>query len=155
MPVSGEGRYQERNACGRNDREKAYRVAQQVRLAARRKRGSSSKDNLLLVNGKRREEMEKELTRKVRSKSRDEQEETLQTWSSETQKVERRSWARERVRMEQEDSKSQRRAWEKIWEPRVLVPPPFLAAGNCAETSDWTSSSLHWSPQWRQPALSL
>ena len=44
---------------------------------------------------------------------------------------ERRSEARERMMMEQEDSNSQRRrALEKIWEPRVLVPSPFVAAGN-------------------------
>ena len=43
----------------------------------------------------------------------------------------RKKEARERQSMGQEDSNSQRRrAWEKIWDPRVLALSPFLAAGN-------------------------
>ena len=59
---------------------------------------------------KTREGFEEEFTRKVRnvmSTSREEQEKTVQKWSSETQRVvqpeERRSEARERTRMEQEE----------------------------------------------------
>ena len=62
---------------------------------------------------KTKEEFEEELTRKVRNtpgKNRGEREKTLQKWSSEMQRVvqpeERRHEARERKKMEQEDSNS-------------------------------------------------
>ena len=52
-------------------------------------------------------------------------EKCLHEWTEKLQKT------RERNKMKQEDSNSQRqRAWEKVWKPRVLVPSPFLAAGN-------------------------
>ena len=86
---------------------------------------------------KTREKFEEEFTCKVRNaldNSSKEREKAVQDWSSDMQKVikpeERRREARERTRMEQEDSISQgRRAWEKIWDPRVLALSPFLAAG--------------------------
>ena len=86
---------------------------------------------------KTREMFEEEFTCKVRNaldNSRKEREKAVQDWSSDMQKVikpeERRREARERTRMEQEDSNSQgRRAWEKTWDPRVLALSPFLAAG--------------------------
>ena len=75
------------------------------------------------------------------------------------QVVQREEWRREaveRIRMEQEDSNSpRRRAWEKMWRPWILVPSMFLALNNCSQTSDWTSSSRHLSPQWRQPSFML
>ena len=84
---------------------------------------------------KTREEFEEELTRKVRNtpgNNREEREKMMQKWSSELQRVvqpeERRHEARERTKMEQEDSNSQRqRTWEKIRGPRIPVPMPLLA----------------------------
>ena len=84
---------------------------------------------------KTREEFEEELTRKVRNtpdNNREEREKMMQKWSSEMQRVvqpeERRHEARERTKMEQEDSNSQRqRTWENIREPRIPVPMPLLA----------------------------
>ena len=85
---------------------------------------------------KTKEMFEEEFTSKVRNAldSRKEREKALQEWSNDMQKVikpeeERKREAREKMRMEQEDSNSQgRRAWEKIWDPRVLALSPFLAA---------------------------
>ena len=61
-----------------------------------------------------------------------------------------RRQAGERTEMGQEDANSQwRRSWDKVLERAALSP--CLTSAHCAETSDWTSSSPHWSPQWRQP----
>ena len=84
---------------------------------------------------KTREEFEEELTRKVRNtlgNNRGEREKMVQEWSSEMRRVvqpeERRHEARERTKMEQEDSNFQiPRTWEKIWGPRIPVPMPLLA----------------------------
>ena len=84
---------------------------------------------------KTREEFEEELTRKVRNtpgNNKEEREKMMQKWSSEMQRVvqpeKRRHEARERTKMEQEDSNSQRqRTWEKIRGPRIPVPMPLLA----------------------------
>ena len=78
---------------------------------------------------KTREMFEEEFTRKVKNalcNSRKEREKAVQEWSNDMQKViqpeEGKREARERMRMEREDSSSQRRqAWEKIWDPRVTV----------------------------------
>ena len=86
---------------------------------------------------KTKEMFEEELTRKVKNalgNSRKEREKAVQEWSNDIQEViqpeERKREARERRRMEQQDSNSQRRqAWEKIWDPRVFALSPFLAAG--------------------------
>ena len=85
-----------------------------------------------------REEFEEEFGRKVRNvtgNSRGVQEKAVHKWSSEMQRAiqpeERRREASERQSMGQEDSNSpRRRAWKKIWDPRVLAWSPFLAAGN-------------------------
>ena len=57
---------------------------------------------------------------------------SLQAWVEDLLKIaaqDRKKEARERQSMGQEDSNPQRRrAWENIWDPRVLAP--FLAAGN-------------------------
>ena len=87
---------------------------------------------------KTREMFEEEFTRKARNapdNSRKEREKAVQEWSNDMKRViqpeERKREARERMRMEQEDSSSQRhRVWEKIWDPQVLALSPFLAAGN-------------------------
>ena len=87
---------------------------------------------------KTREMFEEEFTRKVKNaldNSRKEREKAVQEWSNDMKRViqpeDRKREARERMRMEQEDSSSQRRrAWEKIWDPRVLALSPYLAAGN-------------------------
>ena len=84
---------------------------------------------------KTREEFEEELTRKVRNtpgNNSEEREKMMQKWSSEMQRVgqpeERRHEARERTKMEQEDSNFQRqRTWEKIRGPRIPVPMPLFA----------------------------
>ena len=131
-----EGGYRARNAWGRNawkqerDREKANRVAQQVRraaaltaeLAAQSVRKVAKEEAWRLFERqpgfkrKTREEFEEEFGRNVRNvmgNSRGEQEKAVHKCTG------------------QEDSNYQRRrAWEKIWDPRVLALSPFLAAGN-------------------------
>ena len=62
-------------------------------------------------------------------------EKSLQEWTDEMQskiqQAERELEARESKWMASEDSNSQRRrAWEKIWDPRVLALSPYLATGN-------------------------
>ena len=78
-------------------------------------------------------ENEKVLT--VRSRTPNADEKSLQAWVEDLLKIalaqDCKKEARERQNMGQEDSNSQRRrAWEKIWDPRVLALSPFLAAGN-------------------------
>ena len=80
----------------------------------------------------------RKVTRKVKNalgNSRQEREKAVQEWSNDMQQViqpeERKREARERMRMEREDSSSQRRqAWENIWDPRVLALSTFLVARN-------------------------
>ena len=65
----------------------------------------------------------------------DADEKSLQAWVEDLLRFavaqDRKKEAIERQNMGQEDSNSQRRrAWQKIWDPRVLALSPFLAAGN-------------------------
>ena len=86
---------------------------------------------------KTREMFEEELTRKVRNapdNSRKEQEKAVQEWLSDMQKVvrpeERKREARERMRMEQEDSNSHnRRKWEEILGPMSPILSLSVAQG--------------------------
>ena len=95
------------------------------------------------LGASRREEFEREYKQKVTTKrfspfdlgSPDADEKSLQAWVEDLVKIalaqDRKKEARERQNMGQEDSNSQRRrAWEKIWDPRVLALSPFLAVGN-------------------------
>ena len=75
------------------------------------------------------------VTRKVKnvmSNSREGQEKTVQKWSSETQRVvqseERRREARDRTRMEQEESNSRRRP---TWEKNTKTEDPRPVAARC------------------------
>ena len=93
----------------------------------RRKHGGSSKEC----------QVEEELTRKVRNapdNSRKEREKAVQEWSSDMRKVirpeERKREARERMRMEQEDSNSQnRRKWGEILRPMSPILSLSVAQG--------------------------
>ena len=95
------------------------------------------------LGASRREEFEREYKQKVTTKRLspfdlgppDADEKSLQEWMDkllvQALAQDRKKEARERQNMGQEDSNSQRRrAWEKIWDPRVLALSPFLAAGN-------------------------
>ena len=95
------------------------------------------------LGASRREEFEREYKQKVTTKRLspfdlgppDADEKSLQEWVDkllvQALAQDRKKEARERQNMGQEDSNSQRRrAWEKIWDPRVLALSPFLAAGN-------------------------
>ena len=108
---------------------------------------------------KTREEFEEELTRKVRNtlgNNREEREKMMQTFSSEMQSVvqpeERRHEARERKKMEQEDSNSQR---QRTCEKKTVTEDsrPYAAPRTREMSSTW--SSLHWSPQWSQPCARI
>ena len=75
------------------------------------------------------QEFERKVTSGLDDRSSKEQGKSLHQWTEEQQKKaqikERLSGCRERKRMEQKDCNSQRRrAWENVWEPRVLVPSP-------------------------------
>ena len=81
---------------------------------------------------KKKEDFEKDLGHKAMYNGKVD-EKRLQEWTDEIQSkvqaAERQLEARERERMESEDSSSQRRrAWEKLWEPRAFTSLPYFSS---------------------------
>ena len=119
------------------------RAEEKQRLRGKKERAWELFQRQPKLGAARREEFEREYKQKVTTKMfspfdlgpLDADEKSLQAWVEDLFKIalaqDQKKEARERQNMEQEDSNSQRRrAWEKIWDPRVLALSPFPAAGN-------------------------